>query len=76
MRRAPFGGGFDIEIRQVFEAADFGVSTRIKGDHSHQCEGNRVESGFESLIGGDAVETLYQTLHLPTFWLAFSDRAR
>jgi len=46
------------------------VSTRIKGGHSHQCEGSRVESGFESLIGGDAVETLYQTLHLPTFWLA------
>jgi hypothetical protein len=24
MRRAPFGGGVEIEIRQVFEAADFG----------------------------------------------------
>jgi hypothetical protein len=24
MQRAPFGGGFEIEIRQVFEAADFG----------------------------------------------------
>jgi len=24
MKRAPFGGGVEIEIRQVFEAADFG----------------------------------------------------
>ena len=24
MQRAPFGGGVEIEIRQVFEAADFG----------------------------------------------------
>ena len=24
MQRAPFGSGFEIEIRQVFEAADFG----------------------------------------------------
>ncbi len=25
LKRAPFGGGVEIEIRQVFEAADFGV---------------------------------------------------
>jgi len=24
MQRTPFGGGVEIEIRQVFEAADFG----------------------------------------------------
>jgi hypothetical protein len=24
MRRAPFGGGFEIELRQVFETEDFG----------------------------------------------------
>jgi hypothetical protein len=25
MKRAPFGGGAEIEIRQVFEAEDFGA---------------------------------------------------
>src|SRR5215467_8247457 len=42
------------------------VSTRIKGGHSHQCEGSRVESGFESLIGGDAVK-LYSRLYTAVF---------
>ena len=45
MRRAPFGGGVELEIRQVFEAEDFGpaLSPELKASE----ERLRAQSGYK-----------------------------
>ena len=45
MKRAPFGGGVEIEIRQVFEAADFGPA--LTPELKEQEERLRAQVGKE-----------------------------
>jgi len=43
LKRAPFGGGMEVEIRQVFEAEDFGAN--LTPEHREQWERLRKQAG-------------------------------
>jgi len=54
LKRAPFEDGFEVEIRQVFEAEDFGPrSRRSSGSKRSAC----ARGGQEALVGSVTTST-------------------